>query len=74
MLVKVFSNDRLLAIVFSLAKDTVSAVARSMELQPFFGFAKRAKNCYVASFNFTLLYTAGRRDRKTFPGRLPSIY
>ena len=73
MLLKVFSNDQLLAIAFSLAKDTVSAVARSMESQPFFGFAKRSKISDLASFNFNFLYTVGRRDRITSSGRLPSF-
>ena len=59
MLLKVFSNDQLLAIAFSLGNETVSAVARSMEL---------------ASFNFNLLYTVGRRDCTTLPGRLPSFF
>ena len=36
-----------------------------------FGFAKRAKNLYVASFNFNLLYTVGLRDCKTLQGRQP---
>jgi len=74
MLLKVFSNDQLLAIAFSLAKDTVSAGARSMESQPCFGFAKRSNFCELASFNFNLLYTVGRRDRITLPGRLPGFF
>ena len=74
MLLKVFSNDQLLAIAFSLAKDTVSAGARSMESQPFFGFAKRSNFSELASFNFNLLYTVGRRDRITLPGRLPGFF
>ena len=39
-----------------------------MESQPFFGFAKRSKFPELASFNFNLLYTVGRRDRITLPG------
>ena len=74
MLLKVFSNDQLLAIAFSLAKDTVSAGARSMESQPCFGFAKRSNFCELASFYFNLLYTAGRSDHITLPGRLPGFF
>ena len=36
-----------------------------------FGFAKRAKNLYVASFNFNLLYTVRLRDCKTLQRRQP---
>ena len=74
MLMKVFSNDQLLANPFSLAKDTVSAVARSMEWQPFFGFAKRSKISDLTGFNFNLLYTVVRSDCITLPGRLPSFF
>ena len=74
MLLKVFSNDQLLAIAFSLANDTVSSLARSMESQPFFGFVKRSNFPELPSFNFNLLYTVGRRDRVTLPGRLPSFF
>ena len=74
MLLKVFSNDHLLAIVFSLAKGTVSTVEGSMDSQPFLqplGFAKRAGLCYPAGFDFNLLFTVGRLDRKAVQGRLP---
>ena len=48
----------------------------STELQPFmqhFGFAKRATICYVAGFNFNLLYTIGGSDCETLQGRLPGF-
>ena len=64
----------LLVIVFDLAKDTVSVITGSMELQPLFGFAKHAKNCYVGSFNFNVLYTVGCYDCKTLQGRQPIFF
>ena len=58
-----FSNDHLLAIVFSSAKVTV-----------IFGFAKRAKICDTRSFNFNFLYSALCCDSKTLQGRQLSFF